>query len=151
MTDVILRISGMDCGACAVRIVRALQGLPGLREVSVSDTAGCARLTYDETAADLGEIARSVARAGFDVPVGTAELRCPGADAGAEARLRAVFGVRSVARAGDTFTVTLWPVGTDAAALPAVLGPGTELTAQHGGEETLQGRARTAWVAWWST
>ena len=26
MTDVILRISGMDCGACAVRIVRALPG-----------------------------------------------------------------------------------------------------------------------------
>ncbi len=142
MTDVILRISGMDCGACAARIVRALQGLPGLREVSVSDTAGCARLTYDEAAVDLGEIARRVQRAGFDVPVGTAELRCPGADAGAEARLRAVFGVRSVARAGDTFTVTLWPVGTDAAALPAVLGPGTELTAQHGGEETLQGQTR---------
>lgn len=142
MTDVILRISGMDCGACAVRIVRALRGLPGLREVSVSDTSGCARLTYDEAAVDLGEIARRVQRAGFDVPVGTAELRCPGADAGAEARLRAVFGVRSVARAGDTFTVTLWPVGTDAAALPAVLGPGTELTAQHGGEETLQGQTR---------
>lgn len=142
MTDVILRISGMDCGACAVRIVRALRGLPGLREVSVSDTAGCARLTYDEAAVDLGEIARCVQRAGFDVPVGTAELRCPGADAGAEARLRAVFGVRSVARAGDTFTVTLWPVGTDAGALPAVLGPGAELTAQHGGEEALQGRTR---------
>lgn len=148
MTDVILRISGMDCGACAVRIVRALQGLPGLREVSVSDTAGCACLTYDEMAVDLGEIARRVQRAGFDVPVGTAELRCPGADAGAEARLRAVFGVRSVARAGDTFTVTLWPVGTDAAALPAVLGPGTELTAQHGGEETLQGRARQRLARW---
>ena len=142
MTDVILRISGMDCGACAVRIVRALRGLPGLREVSVSDTAGCARLTYDEAAVDLGEIARRVQRAGFDVPVGMAELRCPGADAGAEARLRAVFGVRSVARAGDTFTVTLWPVGTDAGALPEALGPGTELTAQHGGEETLQGRTR---------
>lgn len=148
MTDVILRISGMDCGACAVRIVRALQGLPGLREVSVSDTAGCACLTYDEMAVDLGEIARRVQRAGFDVPVGMAELRCPGADAGAEARLRAVFGVRSVARAGDTFTVTLWPVGTDAAALPAVLGLGTELTAQHGGEETLQGRARQRLVRW---
>ena len=148
MTDVILRISGMDCGACAVRIVRALQGLPGLREVSVSDTAGCACLTYDEMAVDLGEIARRVQRAGFDVPVGMAELRCPGADAGAEARLRAVFGVRSVARAGDTFTVTLWPVGTDAAALPAVLGLGTELTAQHGGEETLQGRARQRLARW---
>lgn len=80
MTDVILRISGMDCGACAVRIVRALRGLPGLREVTVSDTAGCARLTYDETAVDLGEIARCVQRA--------------------------------------------------------------ELTAQHGGEEALQGRTR---------
>lgn len=148
MTDVILRISGMDCGACAVRIVRALQGLPGLREVSVSDTAGCACLTYDEMAVDLGEIARRVQRAGFDVPVGMAELRCPGADAGAEARLRAVFGVRSVVHTGDTFTVTLWPVGTDAVALPAVLGPGTELTAQHGGEETLQGRARQRLARW---
>lgn len=142
MTDVILRISGMDCGACAVRIVRALRRLPGLREVSVSDTAGCARLTYDEAAVDLGEIARCVQRAGFDVPVGMVELRCPGADTGAEARLRAVFGVRSVARAGDTFTVTLWPVGTDTGALPAVLGPGAELTAQRGGEEALQGRTR---------
>lgn len=142
MTDVILRISGMDCGACAVRIVRALRGLPGVHAVSVSDTAGCARLTYDEAAVGLGEVARCVQRAGFDVPVETAELRCPGADDGAEARLRAVFGVRSAARAGDTFTVTLWPVGTDAAALPAVLGPGAELTVQRGGEEALQGRTR---------
>lgn len=38
--------------------------------------------------------------------------------------------------------VTLWPVGTDAAALPAVLGPGAELTAQRGGEEAQQGRTR---------
>lgn len=108
MTDVILRISGMDCGACAVRIVCALRGLPGVHAVFVSDTAGCARLTYDEAAVGLGEIARCVQRAGFDVPVETAELRCPGADDGAEARLRAVFGVRSAARAGDTFMVTLW-------------------------------------------
>lgn len=142
MTDVILRISGMDCGACAVRIVRALRGLPGVHAVSVSDTAGCARLTYDEAAVGLGEIARCAQRAGFDVPVETAELRCPGADDGAEARLRAVFGVRSAARAGDTFMVTLWAVGTDVAALPAVLGPGAELTAQRGGEETQQGRTR---------
>lgn len=53
-----------------------------------------------------------------------------------------MFGVRSAARAGDTFMVTLWPVGTDAAALPAVLGPGAELTAQRGGEEAQQGRTR---------
>ena len=38
--------------------------------------------------------------------------------------------------------VTLWPVGTDAAVLPAVLGPGAELTAQRGGEEAQQGRTR---------
>ena len=98
MTDVILRISGMDCGACAVRIVCALRGLPGVHAVFVSDTAGCARLTYDEAAVGLGEIARCVQRAGFDVPVETAELRCPGADDGAEARLRTKgsFGVRSM-------------------------------------------------------
>ena len=73
MTDVILRISGMDCGACAVRIVRALRGLPGVHAVSVSDTAGCARLTYDEAAVGLGEIARCVQRG----------LCCAGRDGGA--------------------------------------------------------------------
>lgn len=142
MTDVVVHISGMDCGACAVRIVRALRGLPGLHGVSVSDTAGCARLTYDEAATDLGEIARCVQRAGFDVPVEAAELCCPGADVGAEARLRAVFGVRGVVRAGDSFTVTLWPVDTDTGALLAALGPGTVLTAQHGGAEDRQGQSR---------
>ncbi len=91
MTDVILRISGMDCGACAVRIVCALRGLPGVHAVFVSDTAGCARLTYDEAAVGLGEIARCVQRAGFDVPVETAELRCPGADDGAASRLTALL------------------------------------------------------------
>lgn len=74
MTDVILRISGMDCGACAVRIVCALRGLPGVHAVFVSDTAGCARLTYDEAAVGLGEIARCVQRAGFE---------CAGRDGGA--------------------------------------------------------------------
>ena len=91
MTDVILRISGMDFGACAVRIVCALRGLPGVHAVFVSDTAGCARLTYDEAAVGLGEISRCVQRAGFDVPVETAELRCPGADDGAASRLTALL------------------------------------------------------------
>lgn len=122
MTDVILRISGMDCGACAVRIVRALQGLPGLREVSVSDTAGCARLTYDEMAVDLGEIARRVQRAGFDVPVGTAELRCPGADAGAEARLRAVlFGAGAALWRSTWRALRSGSLGPDAPGLLAAL------------------------------
>ena len=142
MTDVILRISGMDCGACAVRIVRALRALPGLREVSVSDTAGSAHLIYDDTVTDLAQIARCVQRAGFAVPVETAELSCPGADAGAEARLRAVCGVRSVTRTGDSFTVTLWPVGVDAHVLVSALGSNAVLVAQHGGEEAQQGQAR---------
>lgn len=142
MTDVILRISGMDCGACAVRIVRALRALPGLREVSVSDTAGSAHLIYDDTVTDLAQIARCVQRAGFAVPVETAELSCPGADAGAEARLRAVCGVRSVTRTGDSFTVTLWPVGVDAHVLVSALGSNAVLVAQHGGEEAQQGQVR---------
>lgn len=144
MTDVILRISGMDCGACAVRIVRALRGLPGLREVSVSDTAGCARLTYDETAVDLGEIARCVQRAGFDVPVETAELRCPGADAGAEARLRAVFGVLAAACPG---------AAGQAAGVAALAGVGRaaergELL-MHGAEASAAQTARTVRRCGW--
>lgn len=65
MTDVILRISGMGLRRLRGAHRARARGLPGLREVSVSDTAGCARLTYDETAVDLGEIARCVQRAGL--------------------------------------------------------------------------------------
>lgn len=122
MTDVILRISGMDCGACAVRIVRALRGLPGVHAVFVSDTAGCARLTYDEAAVGLGEIARCVQRAGFDVPVETAELRCPGADDGAEARLRAVlFGAGAALWRGTWRVLRGGSLGPDAPGLLAAL------------------------------
>lgn len=121
MTDVILRISGMDCGACAVRIVCALRGLPGVHAVFVSDTAGCARLTYDEAAVGLGEIARCVQRAGFDVPVETAELRCPGADDGAEARLRAVFGAGAALWRGTWRVLRGGSLGPDAPGLLAAL------------------------------
>lgn len=122
MTDVILRISGMDCGACAVRIVCALRGLPGVHAVFVSDTAGCARLTYDEAAVGLGEIARCVQRAGFDVPVETAELRCPGADDGAEARLRAVlFGAGATLWRGTWRVLRGGSLGPDAPGLLAAL------------------------------
>lgn len=92
-----------------------------MHAVFVSDTAGCARLTYDEAAVGLGEIARCVQRAGFDVPVETAELRCPGADDGAEARLRAVFGVRAALWRGTWRVLRGGSLGPDAPGLLAAL------------------------------
>ncbi|MFR0796656.1 MAG: hypothetical protein ACLSHG_10520 [Oscillospiraceae bacterium] len=83
------------------------------------------------------------------MPVETAELRCPGADDGAEARLRAVFGVRSAARAGDTFMVTLWPVGTGRRGAPGGCSArGAEPTqAQRGGERGPAGPDRAMRLA----
>lgn len=42
-----LRISGMDCAACAVKIETALQRIPGISSANVSSTAGTATVSHD--------------------------------------------------------------------------------------------------------
>ncbi|MDQ8729076.1 heavy metal translocating P-type ATPase [Bradyrhizobium sp. LHD-71] len=43
-----LRIEGMDCAACALKIENAMQRLPGVSDINVSYTAGMLALTLDE-------------------------------------------------------------------------------------------------------
>ncbi|WP_425475462.1 cation transporter [Mesorhizobium quangtriensis] len=50
------RIEGMDCAACAAKIDKVARGAPGVREVSVSATAGTMLLEHDDRV-DLESIA----------------------------------------------------------------------------------------------
>ena len=43
-----LRIDGMDCAACALKIENALERLPGVTNINVSYTAGTLALQLDE-------------------------------------------------------------------------------------------------------
>ncbi|MBX3531694.1 MAG: heavy metal translocating P-type ATPase, partial [Rhizobiaceae bacterium] len=59
-------IEGMDCAACAAKIDKAVRQSPGVRDVSVSATAGTMLLEH-EPAADLQAVSAAVSKLGYRV------------------------------------------------------------------------------------
>jgi Cu+-exporting ATPase len=122
MTETTIKISDIDCAACVARLDSALNSMPGISSASINYAAGNALISYDEAEVGLADIARRIRRAGYVVPVEEAELTCGGADDGTIAKARSaletVYGVKETACApGGKIIVSLWPVGTDSAAL----------------------------------
>ena len=60
-----VRIEGMDCAACALKIENALQRLPGVADITVSFAAGTLALQVDEDRTPLRTIAEQVRTLGF--------------------------------------------------------------------------------------
>jgi Cd2+/Zn2+-exporting ATPase len=60
-----LRIEGMDCGACAMKIENALRRLPGVADVDVSYGRGSLSLTLDEDRTSRQVIAKQIRALGF--------------------------------------------------------------------------------------
>ena len=66
-----LRIEGMDCPSCALKIENAMTRLPGVSDVSVSYTAGTLALRLDADRTPPGAIEEKVRILGY-MPVGAA-------------------------------------------------------------------------------
>ncbi len=62
-----LPIEGMTCGACAVRLEKALGRAGGINSAEVNFATEQANVDYDPAVADLARIAEAVTGAGFDV------------------------------------------------------------------------------------
>ena len=142
MTEIALRVTGLDCAACAPRLDRAVKKLAGVSTVSTAYAAGVCRIEYDEALTTLDTIEKCIRREGFAVPTEEAELSCASLTektaADAEEALRGVFGVRSVSREGNIFTVRLYPIDIESRTLLRALrfvGVSAEVTARRGGEE----------------
>ncbi len=60
-----LRVSGMTCGSCAMRIRRALSRQPGVSEAAVNHVAGRATVTLAPGSLDSGRLIAAVERAGY--------------------------------------------------------------------------------------
>ncbi len=60
-----LRIEGMDCGACAVKIENALKRLPGISDLEVSYGQRSLSLTLDEDRTPRGAVEAKVKALGF--------------------------------------------------------------------------------------
>lgn len=67
MTQSTVNIAGMTCGHCVETVTKALTGLPGVSEASVSLEENLARVNYDDKAISLFELTKAVEGAGFEV------------------------------------------------------------------------------------
>ncbi|ACU54097.1 heavy metal translocating P-type ATPase [Acidimicrobium ferrooxidans DSM 10331] len=66
--EVALRVSGMTCTSCALRIERSLDKLPTV-DADVNFATGKAEVRFDPAVVDLAEILRAVRRSGYDATV----------------------------------------------------------------------------------
>ena len=63
MTDITLKIEGMSCQHCVMRVKKAIDSLPGIAKSDVA--IGSAVVTFDESKVKKEEITASIEKAGY--------------------------------------------------------------------------------------
>jgi Cu+-exporting ATPase len=66
-SDVTLPIEGMTCASCVRRIEKSLSRVPGVRQASVNLATERARVVFDPSVVDLGDLTTAVEKAGYTV------------------------------------------------------------------------------------
>ncbi|NLM46096.1 MAG: heavy-metal-associated domain-containing protein [Firmicutes bacterium] len=61
----VLKVDGMSCKHCKMRVEKALQTLEGVQEAVVDLEAGTAEVTYDEAKISREALIEAVADAGY--------------------------------------------------------------------------------------
>ncbi len=65
MAETTIKIEGMSCQHCVMRVKKAIGLLPGVAEAQVD--IGTAKVTYDETKLKKGDLEKAVEGAGYKV------------------------------------------------------------------------------------
>ncbi len=164
--EVLFRVEGMSCAACAARIERLLKGLSGVEEAEVNFAAGLARVVYRPEEISPEELVKRVQEEGYRLlPLAEEKtvLRVGGLSCAAcvrrlEKALLRLPGVKEVAvnLASGTAYVVYDPLQTDLADLRRAieeegyrfLGLSQEISRQVAEEETLKALKRRLFVAW---
>lgn len=99
-----LKLGGMSCASCAVRIEKALAEVPGVKEANVNFALERATVVYDPARVDVDQLKKAVVDTGYEVrsDAAKAELKIGGMTcASCAARVeRALAGVPGVTKAG---------------------------------------------------
>lgn len=67
MTAKTLKIQGMTCNHCAMRVAKALKGVAGVQDAKVDQPKGEAAVTFDEATVTLEKLSAAVVDAGYKV------------------------------------------------------------------------------------
>jgi copper chaperone len=65
MSEVTMKIEGMTCQHCVMRVKKAVEQVPGVSQSEVA--IGTARITYDESRAKEQDLEQAVEKAGHKV------------------------------------------------------------------------------------
>ncbi len=101
LEEISLPVAGMTCAACVRKVEKALKGLAGVEEATVSLAAGRAAVVFDPDASSLPQMERAISDIGYEVPASRIDLLVLGMMPGhcdliIEKALRALPGVKSV-------------------------------------------------------
>ncbi len=67
MATTILKIQGMTCNHCVMRVTKALKGTAGVQDAQIDLQKGQAVVTYDEATVSLDKLSFAVVEAGYKV------------------------------------------------------------------------------------
>lgn len=67
MSTSTLKIQGMTCNHCVMRVAKALKSVPGVQDAQVDLKKGEAIVTYDEAAVTKEKLSTAVVDAGYKV------------------------------------------------------------------------------------
>ncbi len=67
MTKTTLKIQGMTCNHCVMRVAKALKGVSGVQDAQVDLQKAEAAVIYEETKVDLNKLSTAVVDAGYKV------------------------------------------------------------------------------------
>lgn len=67
MQTEILKITGMTCGGCTIKITRALKSMPGVGGINLSLTSENTTVLYDHKLTSVDQLKSAVKRAGYGV------------------------------------------------------------------------------------
>lgn len=149
-----LPVRGMTCAACAARIEKVLNRLPGV-EANVNLAAEKARVRLSDPATSAGRVVEAIRKAGFEVPPMSVEFAVSGMTCAAcatrlEKVLNRIEGVQaSVNFATERATVTLQPALADLGRIQEAVRRAGFDSAQSGlsTRESDRQRQREAWNA----
>jgi len=67
MSKTTLKVQGMTCNHCVMRVAKALKAIPGVQDAQVDLQKAEAAVTYDETKVDTAKLSSAVVDAGYKV------------------------------------------------------------------------------------
>jgi copper ion binding protein len=65
MADTTIKVEGMSCQHCVMRVTKALQGLSGIQDLDVQ--IGAVKLRFDEHSLKKEDIVKAIENAGYKV------------------------------------------------------------------------------------